>query len=217
MHASSRDWSIALSMAADVMPTDQAAQSSRVLKAQRVEGELDIAQRRSEAAQLVEQARSSAGQMLNYARETGLEEGRQAVTQALMEDVRRIVTDFNQLIRRREEALAGVVMQAVKTIIGEMPPQERVRKVLAAALADLLDSFTIILKVAAEDLIMVRGILARLQEDGQAQNVVSVVVDPLLGAGEMLLETERGRVHVGLDQQMSRLRAALMQAAQPRA
>jgi flagellar biosynthesis/type III secretory pathway protein FliH len=202
--------------AADSMSIEQGGQTSRVLKAQRVESELEIAQRRSEAAQLVEQARSSASQMLNFARETGLEEGRQAVTQALMEDVRRIVTDFNYLIRRREDALAGVVMQAVKTIIGEMPPQERVRKVISAALADLLDSFTIILKVAAEDLTMVRGILTRLQEEGQAQNVVSVVVDPLLGAGEMLIETERGRVHIGLEQQMSRLRAALMQAAQPR-
>jgi flagellar biosynthesis/type III secretory pathway protein FliH len=199
------------------MSTDGAAQTSRVLKAPRVENELEIAQRRSEAAQLVEQARSSAGEMLTRAREQGFEEGRQAVMQALVEDVRRISGDFTLLVRRREDALAGVVMQAVQTIIGEMPPQERVRKVLSAALADLLDSFTIILKVAAEDLTMVRAILAGLQQDGQAQNVVSVVVDPLLGAGEMLLETERGRVHIGLEQQLSRLRAALAQAAQPRA
>jgi flagellar biosynthesis/type III secretory pathway protein FliH len=199
------------------MSTDGAARTSRVLKAPRVENELEIAQRRSEAAQLVEQARSSAGEMLTRAREQGFEEGRQAVMQALVEDVRRISGDFTLLVRRREDALAGVVMQAVQTIIGEMPPQERVRKVLSAALADLLDSFTIILKVAAEDLTMVRAILAGLQQDGQAQNVVSVVVDPLLGAGEMLLETERGRVHIGLEQQLSRLRAALAQAAQPRA
>jgi flagellar biosynthesis/type III secretory pathway protein FliH len=197
--------------------TGRTAQTSRVLKAPRVENELEIAQRRSEAAQLVEQARSSAGEMLTRAREQGFEEGRQAITQALIEDVRRISGDFTLLVRRREDALAAVVMQAVQTIIGEMPPQERARKVLSAALADLLDSFTIILKVAAEDLTMVRGILARLQQEGDAQNVVSVVVDPLLGAGEMLLETERGRVHIGLEQQLSRLRAALLQAAQPRA
>ena len=199
------------------MSTEGARQTSRVLKAPRVENELEIAQRRSEAAQLVEQARSSAGEMLTRAREQGFEEGRQAVMQALVEDVRRISGDFTLLVRRREDALAAVVMQAVQTIIGEMPPQERVRKVLSAALADLLDSFTIILKVAAEDLTMVRAILAGLQQDGEAQNVVSVMVDPLLGAGEMLLETERGRVHIGLEQQLSRLRAALLQAAQPRA
>jgi flagellar biosynthesis/type III secretory pathway protein FliH len=198
------------------MSIDRTAQTSRVLKAPLVEGELEIAQRRSEATHLVEQARSSAELMLTRARQQGLEEGRQAITQALIEDVRRISADFTLLVRRREDALAGVVMQAVQTIIGEMPPQERVRKVLSASLADLLDSFTIILKVAAEDLIMVRAILANLQQDGEAQNIVSVVVDPLLGAGEMLLETERGRVHVGLEQQLSRLRAALAQAAQPR-
>jgi type III secretion protein L len=198
------------------MSTEGTAQTSRVLKAPRVESELEIAQRRSEAAQLVEQARSSAGEMLTRAREKGFDEGRQAVMQALIEDVRRISGDFTLLVRRREDALAAVVMQAVQTIIGEMPPQERVRKVLSAALADLLDSFTIILKVAAEDLVMVRAILANLQQDGDAQNVVSVVVDPLLSAGEMLLETERGRVHIGLEQQLSRLRAALLQASQPR-
>jgi flagellar biosynthesis/type III secretory pathway protein FliH len=198
------------------MSTERAAHTSRVLKAPRVENELEIAQRRSEAAQLVEQARSSASQMLTRSREQGLEEGRLAVTQTLIEDVRRISGDFTLLVRRREDALASVVMQAVETIIGEMPPQERVKKVLSAALADLLDSFTIILKVAAEDLVMVRSILANLQQEGDAQNIVSVVVDPLLGAGEMLLETERGRVHIGLQQQLSRLRAALLQAAQPR-
>jgi type III secretion protein L len=198
------------------MSIEPQARSSRVLKAPRVEGELDIAQRRSEAAQLVEQARSSASQILTRAREQGLEEGRQAITQAMLEDIRRIVGDFSMLIRRREEALASVVMQAVETIIGEMPPQERTRKVVSAALSDLLDSFTVILKVAAEDLQMVRDILTQLQENGEGQNVVSVVVDPLLSAGEMLLETERGRIHIGLQQQLSRLRAALQQAAQQR-
>ncbi|MGL4728799.1 MAG: FliH/SctL family protein [Bosea sp. (in: a-proteobacteria)] len=198
------------------MSTETGSGSSRVLKAQRVEGELDIAQRRNEAAQLVEQARSSASQMLTRAREQGVEEGRQAITQSMLEDIRRIVSDFSVLIRRREEALAGVVMQAVETIIGDLPPQERTRQVLSAALADLLDSFTVILKVSAEDLQMVRDILGKLQENGEAQNVISVVVDPLLSVGEMLLETERGRIHIGLQQQLSRLRAALQQAAQPR-
>ena len=88
---------------------------------------------------------------------------------------------------------------------------------LSTALTDMLDSFTVILKVAAEDLTMVREVLSKLQEQGEGQNVVSVLVDPLLTIGEMLLETERGRIHIGLGQQFSRLRAGFQQAAHPRA
>ncbi len=188
--------------------------ASRVLKAPRVDGELDIAKRRSEAAELVEQARASAAQMLTRSREQGFEEGRKAVMTTLMEEVTRVAGDFAMLVRRREDALAAVVMQGVATIIGEMPPEEQARKVVSAALTELLDSFTVVLKVSAEDLQMVRDILTALQQDGRAQNVISVVVDPLLGAGEMLLETERGRIHIGLQQQLTRLRAAIQQAAQ---
>ncbi len=188
----------------------------RVLKAARVNDELGIAQRKAEASQVLDQARSSAAEMLVRAREQGFDEGRSTVLRATIEEVRRILGDFANLVSEREDMLASVVMQAVEKIIGAVPTEEQLRLVLGKALSDMLDSFTVVLKVSAEDLGLVRSVLADLQDAGQGGNIVSVLVDPLLSSGEMLLETERGRVHIGLEQQFARLRVGLQQAVDPR-
>ena len=190
---------------------------ARVLKAARVNDELGIAQRHAEANSMLDQAKQSSVEMLSMAREQGFEEGRSTVLKATLEEVRRILNEFSMLVRMREEALANIIIQSVEKIVGQAPPQDQVRMLLSTALTDMLDSFTVILKVAAEDLTMVREVLSKLQEQGEGQNVVSVLVDPLLTIGEMLLETERGRIHIGLGQQFSRLRAGFQQAAHPRA
>lgn len=191
--------------------------TNRVLKAARVDDELGIAQRRSDAEDLLDHARQSAAQMLARSREQGLEEGISTVMRTTLEEVRRIIQDFSHLVQEREVAIVDIVMNAVEKIIGQSPPREQARLVLSTALDEMLESFTVVLKVAAEDLGMVRALLAELQAGQRGQNIVSVLVDPLLSAGEMLLETEKGRVHIGLGQQFSRLRAGLHQAAHPRA
>ena len=190
--------------------------SGRVLKAERVNEELGIAQRRAEAGQMLDKARQSAAQMLAAAREQGLEEGRKAVLTATVEDVRRILNEFSNQVRHHDDAFVDIVMQSVEKIIGQAPKQEQVRMLLTKALSDMLDSFTVVLKVSAEDLIMVREILAAIQAGGQGGNVIAALVDPLLASGEMLLETERGRIHVGLAQQLARLRGGFHQVSQLR-
>jgi flagellar biosynthesis/type III secretory pathway protein FliH len=204
-----------LTVGSDVIGGHERSQG-RVLKAARVNDELGIAQRKAEADQILDQARSSAAEMLVRAREQGFDEGRSTVLRATIEEVRRILGDFSNLVREREDMLAGVVMDAVEKIIGAVPTEDQLRLVLGKALSDMLDSFTVVLKVAAEDLALVRNVLADLQDAGQGGNIVSVLVDPLLASGEMLLETERGRVHIGLEQQFARLRAGLQQAVGPR-
>lgn len=42
--------------------------------------------------------------------------------------------------------------------------------------------------------------------------VKSVEADPLLNAGEIVIETPKGRIHAGLRQQLSRLQAGLEEA-----
>jgi type III secretion protein L len=190
--------------------------TGRVLKSSHVDSELGIVQRHAEAGHILDSARKAASEMLAAAQEKGLNEGRNAILNSTLEEVQRVGAEFSALVNERQDEIVDVVMEAVAKIIGKIPVREQAHMILSTALADMLDSFTVVLKVSAEDLGMVRDVLTQLQAQQQGQNVISVLVDPLLSSGEMLLETERGRVHIGLAQQMARLRAGFIQAAQTR-
>lgn len=191
-----------------------AVPQSRVLKAVRVDEELVIAQRRTEANRMLEMAKQTAASVIGHARDQGMTEGRNMVMNSTLEEMRRVLSEFSSLVHKREDAFVDIVMNAVEKIIGQTPKKALVRQLISAALADMIDSIKIVLKVSAEDLNAVKEIIIKMQEDGQGTNVISVIVDPLLSNGEMLLETERGRIHIGLAQQLARLRAGFHQVAQ---
>ena len=79
----------------------------------------------------------------------------------------------------------------------------------SGAIEDAAAEIWVSLRVSPEDLPLIEEGLRQLPMSPSWPEIRSVEPDPLLKAGETILETPKGRIHVGLRQQLSRLKAGL--------
>jgi flagellar biosynthesis/type III secretory pathway protein FliH len=122
------------------------------------------------------------------------------------------VIEARGLLKASQADLATIVLAAVERIIGRLDPREAALAALAQALAEMAGSVEVELRVAPDDLATLEPDVARLRQEGRADGLGPMTADPVLQPGEMVLVTPKGRVHVGLRQQLGRLRAGLEQA-----
>lgn len=135
----------------------------------------------------------------------GFEEGRSEAFQILSQ----AIDEARHRLFVLEDLLNPIVLSAVEKIIGSMDDRVLVRKALREALAEAGHSMAVTLRVAPEDLDDIRDLVDDMHLESGAQMLETVRPDPVLKEGEMILETAQGRVHIGLYQQMQRLRAGL--------
>ncbi|PJR09249.1 hypothetical protein [Sinorhizobium meliloti] len=102
-----------------------------------------------------------------------------------------------------ESLVTPVVLKAVARIVGSLDADERVRRLVTQAIAETAETQRVTLRVAAGEAAMVRKTVAGLDQR------IDVVVDQLLSAGEIVMETPTSRAHIGVREQI----AALMEAA----
>jgi type III secretion system HrpE/YscL family protein len=156
-------------------------------------------------------ARSNAAhqEAWNAAHVQGQENGRDMALRSLS----MMITDIRAGYMAREGELGQVVLAAVEHILGEMPPEKLIQKVIRRALRDMADQTSVRLLVSPEAHGRVMAALAsELAPSGDATPVISEVrSDPVLEPGEMIIETNHGRYNVGLKSQMQRLADGLRQ------
>lgn len=137
----------------------------------------------------------------------GYEVGAKALTAATAEAVQAVRQQFFAL----DAMLAPLVMQAVQKIIGAMPQDEASRRAIIEALSETGGSIAATLRVAPDDLDVIRASVRDLAHDRPdlATAIVAVEADAGLRKGEMLLETLKGRTHIGIEYQLARLNSAV--------
>lgn len=135
----------------------------------------------------------------------GFDKGR---TEALAELVD-AVDRARQRLAASDEELAEIVLAAVEQMVGEIEEKEIAVRCVRRALQDAAGDIWAIVRVSADDHPQVQAALQNLPMDTPAPEIRSVEADPLLKKGEIILETPKGRIHVGLRQQLSRLKAGV--------
>lgn len=98
-----------------------------------------------------------------------------------------------------ENWILPVVLKAVDIIVGSMEPDERVRRIVARAIADVADVQSITLRVPPEDVPLTRRAI------GEPARPITIVTDATLAAGEIVMETSAGRAHIGIGEQIAAL------------
>ena len=183
--------------------------SGRIVRAEDLGHLTEAAAFMGQARKLAEEARGLASSEHERAVQAGYAEGFRRGVREAMAQLAPAVAEARARLAGAEGDLAGIVVEAVQQIIGRLDDGELARRLVAKALADAVGLTGIDLRVAAEDLAAIEREVSALHEAGQAGGLTAVRADPLLRPGEMVLETPRGHVHVGLKQQLGRLQAGL--------
>ncbi len=149
-----------------------------------------------------EQARDAYEQALREGREAGEAEGGRASAALMAETV--AATRSHQ--RDAERRLIGIVVEAVRRILGEFDDTELTARMVRKLLRDAEGEGRIVLRVSPRDLAAVQ---ARVGEVQTASDAVEVVADAAVEEGGCRMETELGFVNTSVAAQLDALRTAL--------
>lgn len=156
---------------------------------------------------------SETKQAVAKAQAEGSEQGyREGFDRGRTEALAQLVDAIGQVRQRlvaSDEELAEIVFAAVEQMLGEMDRKDAALRCVRRALDDAASDVWAILRVSPDDLADVERGLRSLPLTNAWPEIRGVESDPLLKPGEIILETPKGRVHVGLRQQLSRLKAGL--------
>ncbi|MEI6413237.1 MAG: HrpE/YscL family type III secretion apparatus protein [Pseudomonadota bacterium] len=160
------------------------------------QAEADTLRAEAQQAFTAEQARGYAD---------GQEQAADALSNQLMEASDRILDYLSGV----ENDMTELVSQATAKVLGRLPPQDLVMAVVQEALRHARDQKRITLRVAPEQLEIVRERLAEIAGEYAEMNSLDVVGDERVGAGGCLIETPMGLVDARLETQLRNLRERL--------
>jgi len=135
----------------------------------------------------------------------GYDRGRNEALGELIDAVDRV----RQRLAASDEELADIIIAGVEQILGQMDERDLAMRCVKRAIEDAAAEIWVSLRVSPEDLPLIEEGLRQLPMSPSWPEIRSVDPDRLLKAGETILETPKGRIHVGLRQQLSRLKAGL--------
>jgi flagellar biosynthesis/type III secretory pathway protein FliH len=164
-----------------------------------------------EARRIQGQAKAEVDAALAQAQQQGYQAGYADGRRAALEDLSKGVAEARERVILSESDLVGIVITALERMLGQSDQEDLARRCLRQALADAAGELWAVVRVSAEQHAMFTEDLASLGQDAGHPPIKSVEADPLLRAGEIMLETPKGRIHVGLRQQMARLQSGLQQ------
>ena len=170
-----------------------------------VEADRYLAQAREISARAREAVEEAAGEGRANGYREGFEQGRNEALAALMDAVERA----RQRLMSSDEELGQIVLAAVERMIGALDEKDAAIRCVRHALLDSSEDIWAIVRVSSEDHAAVEAAVRTLPMNEKCPEIKAVEADPLLKQGEIILETPKGRIHVGLRQQLSRLRAGV--------
>jgi type III secretion protein L len=135
--------------------------------------------------------------------EEGLAQGRDEMSMKMMDTVMASV----EYLEKIESDLASIVEEAVKKIIGDLPPDEVAVGLVNKALSTMRSDRRVLVRVSPADEPAVRSALLGPASGGSA--FLDVRSDGRLSRGECVLESELGVVEASLQTQLKNLSAAL--------
>ncbi|ANK94112.1 MULTISPECIES: type III secretion system stator protein SctL [Rhizobium] len=164
-----------------------------------------------EAAQILAAARQDAAQSqatLAAASEQAAQNGyRDGFEQGVRDAAARLAASLGkaeQEIANLDSWVEAVVLKSVGLILGSMEADERTRRLVRHAISQTAEAQEIALHVAPEDAAMIAQAIADIDHR------ITIETDPLMSAGEIVLETSAGRSQIGLKDQLATVIEALV-------
>ena len=111
-----------------------------------------------------------------------------------------------------ENDLTSIVLAAIDKMIGAMDSGDLARRAVQRALREYADAVWVSIHAAPEDHAALTENISSITTYARGTTIRSIESDPLLKPGEIMVETPKGRVHVGIRQQMARLESGLGRA-----
>jgi type III secretion protein L len=143
------------------------------------------------------------------ARREGFDLGYQDGRRAAFEDLVNMVSTARAKVTTSEAELFELMISAIEQIMGTLEPRDLARKILSRALEDNAEGISLKVLTAVEEVEPILEDVATLRQTPGLPEIRAVEADPLLKRGEIVLETPRGRIHIGLQHQLNRLKDAL--------
>ncbi len=158
------------------------------------------------AAEIREKAEISYKQRYDEGFEKGQNDGKMEYSDKILELIMSQVDTLAEL----ENDMAGVVVDSVKKIIGELPSNEQITRVVRKAINTVRGMKRLIVRVSADDEPAVREDLQMLlvSPDGSS-GYIELVADATLHHGDCIMETSMGIVNASLDFQIDMLRQSI--------
>lgn len=171
---------------------------------------LRIADRfRDEARRLHDGMGRSVAEAQEQARKKGYQEGFEKGRLEALETLVEAIDRVRERLAASDEELAAIVLGAVERMLGEMDEHELALRCVRRALDDAAGDIWAVVRVTPDEVPYLEEGLRQLPMTGSWPEIKGVEADPLLKRGEIILETPKGRIHVGMRQQLSRLKAGL--------
>jgi type III secretion protein L len=130
--------------------------------------------------------------------EEGLLQSRQEQIENMMETVLKSI----EYLEGMEKGVAGLVGDALRKILGEMPPEERIAGVVRQALNLVRGQKKVTLSVAPEDEASLRLHLEEILSRYASIDFIEIAADGRLAPGSCLLQSELGVIDAGIETQV---------------
>lgn len=170
-----------------------------------VAAETLIADAQRQAETILAEAEREAETRKRQGYEEGLARGKMEMATQMIDTVERTVSYFAQI----EDAVVGLVLHALRKILGEFREEELLRRVVRQALQVVHTQHQIKIRVAPEQQTALNQHLSELLAGYKGIGFAEVVADARLGQQDCVLETEIGVVDASLDVQLQALERAL--------
>ena len=137
--------------------------------------------------------------------EDGLEEGRMAHAEKIMDTAMEAINYFESM----EKSIAGLVIQCLEKVLGEMGDEVLIHRVVKAGLAVARNEKKVVVRVAESDLAAVQKETASLLQSYPGIRVLDISADTRLSAGACIIESELGVVDASLETQLAAIKRAI--------
>ncbi|MDR2051347.1 MAG: HrpE/YscL family type III secretion apparatus protein [Deltaproteobacteria bacterium] len=186
-----------------------ASPSSRLIKAAEWAEYNAAGEITAEAERYAENLRREAEEAFAAEKERGYAEGLLQSSQEHAESMMETVLKSIEYIEGLEKGIAGLVGDALRKILGEIPPEERIVGVVRQSLNLVRGQKKVTLSVAPEDEGALRSRLDEILSRYASIDFIEVAADGRLSPGSCLLQSEMGVIDAGIETQIRAIVNAL--------
>ena len=172
-----------------------------------------------DARQLIEKAqadadaiRARAEQEAEKARERGYRDGVRRGKAVMARQMLDVVGQADRYLNDFEDRIAATVITAVRKIVGELSPRDRMIHMVSRALAVVRQQQQVTIRVAPSQEALIRQHLESIGAPWPSIRFLDVMPDINLAEGTCILESELGLVEASIEEQLTILADALGQA-----
>ena len=170
-----------------------------------LDGQAIIEDAKEKAAEIIAAAEEEYERQKLQGHEDGLREGRMQMSEQMIDAVTRSVDYFAAL----ESQVVGIVVKALRKIVGDMDQHDRIVSVVRNALSVTRGQAKVSVRVSPAESETVEKSLEEILRPYPSIQFIEVIPDSRLNAGGCILETEIGVVDASVDVQLRAIENAL--------